>query len=78
MLKEQQTTAKKRGGILNFKGAQESVSGIDFASIYIYSLVGRNNPIPTRFLAPVDYFKIPALYKGIPTYVHSLCRKTME
>jgi hypothetical protein len=29
----------------------------------VYSLAGRyDKPIPTRFLAPIDCFKIPALY----------------
>jgi hypothetical protein len=39
--------------------------GIDSASLC--SLAGRyDNPIPTRFLAPIDCLKIPALYLGLP------------
>ncbi len=43
----------------NFKGAQDRFQGIDSASLC--SLAGRyDNPIPTRFLVPIDCSKIPA------------------
>jgi hypothetical protein len=46
---------------LNFYGAQESIPRIDSGSLC--SLAGRcDNPIPTRFLASIDFSKIPALY----------------
>ncbi len=38
--------------------------GIDFASLF--SLAGRyGNPIPTRFLAPIDCYKITALWSSV-------------
>jgi hypothetical protein len=44
---------------LKVYGAQESIQGMNSASLC--SLAGRyDNPIPTRFLAPIDCFKIPA------------------
>jgi hypothetical protein len=44
-----------RDGIFKFLRSQ----GIDSASLC--SLAGRyDNPIPTRFLAPIDYSKFPA------------------
>ncbi len=39
-----------RAQILNFKGAQELIPKSQY-----------DNPIPTRFLAPIDCLKIPAL-----------------
>ncbi len=42
--------------------------GMNSASIC--SLAGRyNNPIPTRFLAPLDRLKIPALYVFLPAFL---------
>ncbi len=44
---------------LNVYGAQESIPGMNSASLC--GLAGQyDNPIPTRFLAPIDYLKIPA------------------
>jgi hypothetical protein len=41
-------------------GSLESILGL-LKSLKIRALAGRyNNPIPTRFLAPIDCFKIPA------------------
>ncbi len=49
---------ESRARILNFKGAQESIPRIQC------SLAGRyDNPIPTRFLAPIVGLKIPAQEK---------------
>jgi hypothetical protein len=49
---------------LNVYGAQESIPRNEFRQP-MYSLVGRyDNPIPPRFLAPIDCLKIPALYTG--------------
>jgi hypothetical protein len=46
---------------LNVYGAQESIPRNEFRQP-ISSLTGRyDNPIPTRFLAPIDCLKIPAL-----------------
>ena len=43
-----------------FKELRNLFSGINSASLFI--LADRyDNPIPTRFLAPIDYLKIPAL-----------------
>jgi hypothetical protein len=51
---------------LNVYGAQESIPRNEFRQPC--SLEGRyDNPIPTRFLVPIDCLKIPALlykYKG--------------
>ncbi len=45
---------------LNVYGAQESIQGMNSASLW--SLAGRyDNHIPTRFLSPIDCLKIPAL-----------------
>ncbi len=45
---------------LNFNGAQESIPRKQFRQA-VCSLAGRyDNPIPTRFLAPIDCLKIPA------------------
>jgi hypothetical protein len=45
---------------LNFYGAQESIPRNESASLC--SLAGRyDNSIPTRFLAPIECLKIPAL-----------------
>jgi hypothetical protein len=44
---------------LNLEGAQESIPRIDSASLC--SPAGQyDNPIPTRFIAPIDCSKIPA------------------
>ncbi len=44
--------------LLNFKKTKNRFQGIK--SVSICSLAGRyNNPIPTRFLAPIDCLKIP-------------------
>jgi hypothetical protein len=44
---------------LNVYGAQKSIPRINSASLC--SLAGQyDNPIPTRFLAPIDCLKIPA------------------
>jgi hypothetical protein len=44
----------------NVYGAQESIPRNEFR--HLCSLAGRyDNPIPTRFLAPIDCLKIPAL-----------------
>jgi hypothetical protein len=38
-------------------------------SASLYSLAGRyDNPIPPRFLAPIAFLKIPALYSGVGVY----------
>jgi hypothetical protein len=45
---------------LNVYGAQELIPRMNSASLC--SLAGQyDNPIPTRFLAPIDFLKIPAL-----------------
>ncbi len=44
-----------------FSEARIRYEGIDSASIF--SLASRfDNPIPARFLTPIDCYKIPALY----------------
>jgi hypothetical protein len=44
-----------------FMGPQNWFQGMNSASLY--SLAGRyDNPIPPRFLAPIDFLKIPALF----------------
>ncbi len=46
---------------LNVYGAQESIPRNEFRQP-MYSLAGRyDNPIPTRFRAPIDCLKIPSL-----------------
>ena len=46
-----------------FKEPRTRFQGTNSASLC--SLAGRyDNPIPTRFLAPIDCFKIPALFLG--------------
>jgi hypothetical protein len=51
---------KSEPEFLNFKEPKNRFQGINYASLC--SLAGRyDNPIPTRFLAPVDCLKIPAL-----------------
>jgi hypothetical protein len=46
---------------LNVYGAQESILRHQYS---LYSLAGRYDyPIPTRCLAPIDFLKIPALYR---------------
>ncbi len=47
-----------------FKEPWDRFQGIDFA-ILCRLADGYNSPIPTRFLAPVDCSKIPALYLAI-------------
>ncbi len=43
-----------------FMGPRNWFQGMDYASLC--SLAGRyDNPIPRRFLAPIDFLKIPAL-----------------
>ncbi len=55
---------------LNVYGAQESIPRNEFRQLC--SLAGRyDNPIPTRFLAPIDSLKIPALYSKCVLYVYS-------
>jgi hypothetical protein len=52
-----------RGRIFKCYGAQESFLRNNSASLC--SLAGRyDNPIPIRFLAPIDCLKIPALESG--------------
>ncbi len=52
--------------ILNVYGAQESIPRNEFHQPS--SLAGRyDNPIPPRFLAPIDSLKIPALSKNLST-----------
>ncbi len=52
--------AKQPGGI----GSLESILGL-LKSLKIRALAGRyDNPIPTRFLAPIDCLKIPAQHSG--------------
>jgi hypothetical protein len=49
----------KSTNFLTFMGPRKRFQGIDSASLC--SLAGRyDNTIPTRFLAPIDYTKIPA------------------
>jgi hypothetical protein len=54
-------TCTSRGGIFKrFMEPRNRFQGMNFASLCI--LAGRYNiPIPTRFLAPIDCLKIPAL-----------------
>ncbi len=41
---------------------QNRFQGMNSASLWVCSLAGRYyNPVPPRYLAPVDSFKIPAL-----------------
>ncbi len=50
--------AKNRARVFKLLIAQNQFQGINSASLC--SLAGRyNNPIPTRFLAPIDCLKIP-------------------
>jgi hypothetical protein len=47
---------------LNVYGAQESIPRNEFRQASLCSLAGRyDNPIPTRYLAPIDCLRIPAL-----------------
>ncbi len=49
-----------------FMGPRNWFQGMNSASLY--SLAGRyDNPIPPRFLAPIDFLKIPALYTLVMT-----------
>ncbi len=49
--------------LLNVYGAPEFIPRMNSASLC--SLAGRyDNPIPPRFLAPIDFLKIPALVTG--------------
>jgi hypothetical protein len=51
-----QTLEKTEPVFLNVYGAPESIQGMNFASLC--SLAGRyDNPIPPRFLAPIDFLK---------------------
>ncbi len=53
---------------LTFKDSRNRFQEIDSASLF--SLAGRyDNPIPTRFLAPIDCYKILAQYAVIVTHV---------
>jgi hypothetical protein len=57
--------------LLNFYGAQDRFQGIDSASLC--SLAGRyDNPIPSRFLVPIDCLKIPALNVQASAIPHAL------
>ncbi len=68
---------------LNVHGAQESIPRMNSASLCSLA-VRYDNPIPTRFLAPIDCLKIPALdacdlddsysITSLPTYVPPLIR----
>jgi hypothetical protein len=61
---------------LNVYGAQESIPRNKFRQLC--SLAGRyDNPIPTRFLALIDFLKIPALFAfvGIDSNPLSSIRK---
>jgi hypothetical protein len=49
---------------LNVYGAQESIPRND--------TIRYDNPIPTRFLAPIDCLKIPALARAIYCKVYDL------
>jgi hypothetical protein len=50
-----------RDGIFKFLGAHESIPPA------YYSLAGRyDNPVPARFLSPIDCSKIPALVNLAP------------
>jgi hypothetical protein len=55
-----------------FKEPKNRIQGINSASLC--SLAGQfDNPIPTRFLAPIDCFKIPALVLFLTrSYLESL------
>ncbi len=54
----------------NFLEPRNRFQGMNSASLC--SLAGRyNNPIPTRFLAPIDCLKIPALVKVVEELNHS-------
>jgi hypothetical protein len=51
-----------RDGIVKtFKEPRNRFQGIDSASLYSLADL-YDNPIPVRFLAPIDCSKIPALY----------------
>jgi hypothetical protein len=57
------TDANPEPEFLTFYGAQESIPRIN--SAILCSLTGRyDNLIPTRFLAPIDCYKIPALIEN--------------
>jgi hypothetical protein len=59
---------------LNFSGAQESIPRNRSASLC--SLAGRyGNPISTRFLAPIDCLKIPALLSLYEYDAYLKCRR---
>ncbi len=48
--------------------------GIDSKEWSLWSLAGRyDNPIPPRFLAPIDFLKIPALYSWFDLRNWILC-----
>jgi hypothetical protein len=49
---------------LNFKEPKNRFQGTNSARLCSQA-VRLENPIPTRFLAPVDYLKIPALVAGV-------------
>ncbi len=53
-------TFDQRPNFLSFKEPKNQLQGTNSARLC--SLAGRyDNPIPTRFLAPIDCLKIPAL-----------------
>jgi hypothetical protein len=70
--------ADQSPNFLTFKETKNRLQGINYASLS--SLTGRDyNPIPTRFLAPIDCLKIPAQSRKdgtttepeiLPTLVH--------
>ncbi len=55
---------------LNVYEAQESIPGNEFRQHMYCSLAGRyDNPIPTRFLALIDYLKIPTQGTSCKRYI---------
>ncbi len=65
---------KLRRYFLTFKEPRNRRKGNDSASLC--SLAGRyDNPVPTRFLAPVDCSKIPALSRHEKRRVRVACRE---
>jgi hypothetical protein len=62
---EKKQLNQRRHLFLNFfKGPRNQFQGIDSASLC--SLAGQyDNTIPARFLAPIDYSKVPAQVAGI-------------
>ncbi len=59
MSKSLDPTAQSRGYFKNVYGVPELIQGMNFTSLC--SSAGQyDNPIPPRFLAPIEFLKIPA------------------